>query len=219
MEQEKENLNSPKKSMYIALVVGAVFLAVIMYQQATNFSSKTFVVNLEKAREQKDLRFRNDPNSPIPKGDREAFEGLMYFPAKEKFRVKAELIATPNPDTVNLLTTTGKPRKMLDAGVITFSIEEKAYKLTAFEYLDEAEPTLFVPFTDETTGHFTYGGGRYLDIPKKENLFIDFNEAYNPYCVYNEDFSCPIPPRENHLGLAIKVGERNYEPEKRKVRP
>ncbi len=57
---------------------------------------------------------------------------------------------------------------------------------------------LFVPFTDQTSGEETYGGGRYivLDIPEGNELVVDFNMAYNPFCVYSPDHSCPIPPLE-----------------------
>lgn len=71
---------------------------------------------------------------------------------------------------------------------------------------------LFIPFYNETSGDETYGGGRYLvlDIPNNDELVLDFNMAYNPYCVYNPDHSCPIPPRENYLDFKVEVGELMY---------
>ena len=71
---------------------------------------------------------------------------------------------------------------------------------------------LFLPFIDDTNGNESYGGGRYinLDIPQVDNLIIDFNSAFNPYCVYDEKYSCPIVPRENYLPLEIKAGVMNF---------
>jgi len=204
------SVNSPKKSMYIALMVGALFLAVIIFQQANTFTSQSYINEIEELRDQKDLRFKNDPKSPIPKSQKATFKGLSYYPVKEKFKVEAKIIAPKGPekkDTLKLLTTTGDFRPFLAVGKVGFKIDEKPFTLTAYEYLETEEPTLFVPFTDETTGEFTYGGGRYLDVPLQENLVLDFNQAYNPYCVYNEEFSCPIPPRENHLDIRILAGE------------
>jgi uncharacterized protein (DUF1684 family) len=74
---------------------------------------------------------------------------------------------------------------------------------------------LFLPFKDDTNGVETYGGGRYMDVRistvKDGKIILNFNKAYNPYCAYNEGFNCPIPPQENHLNIAIRAGERNFE--------
>ena len=71
---------------------------------------------------------------------------------------------------------------------------------------------LFLPFTDPTNGVTTYGGGRYLDlmIPATKVVQLDFNKAYNPYCAYSGNYSCPIPPEENHLEIEIKAGVKKY---------
>ena len=70
---------------------------------------------------------------------------------------------------------------------------------------------LFLPFQDETSGRETYGAGRYLEVPVLEDgqLLLDFNYAYHPFCAYNPGYSCPIPPFENRLPVAIRAGERN----------
>jgi uncharacterized protein (DUF1684 family) len=72
---------------------------------------------------------------------------------------------------------------------------------------------LFLAFGDETSARETYGAGRYLDVqkvPGSKTITLDFNKAYNPYCAYNETFSCPLPPQENLLQVAIKAGEQTY---------
>jgi len=75
------------------------------------------------------------------------------------------------------------------------------------------EDYLFLPFLDDTNGNTTYGGGRYVDlrIPKNDTITIDFNTAYSPYCAYNENYSCPIVPRENYLDIKVKAGVMSFE--------
>ena len=70
---------------------------------------------------------------------------------------------------------------------------------------------MFIPFRDATSGKETYGAGRYIDMAESEQYVIDFNTAYNPFCVYNENYSCPIPPKENWLAVEIKAGEKNFK--------
>ena len=71
---------------------------------------------------------------------------------------------------------------------------------------------LFLPFLDDTNGMSSYGGGRYLDlqIPTSDSLWLDFNRAYNPYCAYNERYSCPIVPRDNYIPIRVTAGVKRY---------
>ena len=66
---------------------------------------------------------------------------------------------------------------------------------------------------DKTNGKESYGGGRYLDleIPEDKIIILDFNKAYNPYCAYSDRYSCPIPPIENHLDVAINAGFKAFK--------
>ena len=82
-------------------------------------------------------------------------------------------------------------------------------------YKSEEQDALFLPFADQTTGSESYGAGRYLD-PEEEadgTIPLDFNLAYNPYCAYNEQWSCPLPPRENRLAVRIEAGEMKFHEE------
>ena len=88
------------------------------------------------------------------------------------------------------------------------------YKRTdGFEDKDEYKDYLFLPFTDLTNGDTTYGGGRYIDmrIPEKNTIILDFNQSYNPYCAYGGNYSCPIPPAENNLDIAITAGVKKFK--------
>jgi uncharacterized protein (DUF1684 family) len=100
-------------------------------------------------------------------------------------------------------------------GELAFSLNGKEFKLNIYQNLglinkEGYEDYLFLPFLDETNGIESYGGGRYVDarIPEGATMIIDFNKAYNPYCAYNHKYSCPIPPKENHLDIKVLAGVR-----------
>ena len=108
-------------------------------------------------------------------------------------------------------TSTGEKQTYVRAGKITFQVEGAAAEL--YLYSSEDPHQLFLPFRDATSGKETYGAGRYLDVELNEDgtVQVDFNYAYNPYCAYNEDWSCPIPPVANWLEVPIAAGEMAYE--------
>jgi uncharacterized protein (DUF1684 family) len=82
--------------------------------------------------------------------------------------------------------------------------------LTAL-YESDAGHDLFLPFRDATSGKESYGAGRYLDLhAHRDEVEIDFNYAYNPYCAYNPEWNCPLPPAENWLQVPIRAGEKAF---------
>jgi uncharacterized protein (DUF1684 family) len=171
---------------------------------------------LESARKKKDLYFRSDENSPIPSKDRAGFKGLNYFPENSGLRFQVRLIRYSHPEPVRLGTNTGEIRDALRYGYISFQIPGKTYQLQAYRTMEDIQSggkNLFVPFRDTTAGKETYGTGRYLDFEENTSgLYdLDFNRAYNPYCAYANSYSCPLPPPENHLGIAIEAGEKVYK--------
>ncbi len=109
-------------------------------------------------------------------------------------------------------TTTDQRPKYLVYAIAIFEINEEEYHLNIYKSysssIPEYEDYLFLPFTDETSGNETYGGGRFIDlrIVEGSEMVIDFNQAYNPYCAYNHGYSCPIPPKDNHLKMRIEAG-------------
>ena len=114
-----------------------------------------------------------------------------------------------------LPTSDGKEKKYLEHAYAEFELDGIVNKLLIME-ITEAGPyrgTLYLAFADETSAHETYGAGRYLDlkkVPGASSILLDFNKAYNPYCAYSDSFSCPFPPKENILKVAIKAGEKSY---------
>lgn len=173
---------------------------------------------LAEFRRSKDAFFATSPQSPIPHEERhDGFAGLSYYPADVAMRVEAEVEPFENPDVVELATSTGEIRPQLRYAELRFRLGDRDLKLIGFaEPHEHHTHELFVPFRDATSGRETYGAGRYLEIavdhgPSGEMAVLDFNVAYSPYCAYSPYYSCPVPPAENTLPVAITAGERNYE--------
>ncbi len=177
---------------------------------------QSYVAELQSYRAEKNSFLKTSSASPIRRAERSSFNGLKYYDFDVKFVVRATLDRNENPTPMTIPTTTGTNRSAIKYGYLKFSLNGKTHRLGVYKFTDRtdksAKPSLFVPFTDSTSGHDTYGAGRYLDLEENESgeYIVDFNYAYNPYCAYNEDYSCPIPPRENRLAASIIAGEKLY---------
>ncbi|MFT4062406.1 MAG: DUF1684 domain-containing protein [Edaphocola sp.] len=147
---------------------------------------------------------------------------ICFFEANEQYRVKAKITLLDNEPVFQMPTASGKTKDAQKVAVLEFAINGKPLKLYAYQLIKlrekpETAGELFVPFTDNTNGRSSYGGGRYIDLNlrniKDGSITIDFNRAYNPYCAFTTGYNCPIPPKENYLNTKIKAGEK-YLPEK-----
>ncbi len=176
---------------------------------------------LEAKRDEKDRFFAEHPQSPIPPDDREAFDGLGYFEPDPAYRVQAMVTAHDEPAVVLMETTSGREMRYLRVATLEFELarEEEgltdgSYELAAYQLESPNDEPLFVPFRDKTTGQQSYRGGRYMELsPEREladsdEIVLDFNLAYTPFCAYSDTFDCPLPPEENWLEVAVPVGER-----------
>ena len=155
-----------------------------------------------------------DSGSPVPENRRAAFPALVYFLIDEAYRVPAELRVVRGEEVMEMPTSTGLRRMMRRIGTLEFTLKGGRQSLTAFaEANDNDLRRLFVPFGDLTNGAETYQGGRYLDLDRTATGIydLDFNRAYNPFCVFNASYDCPIPPRENRLGIPVRAGEKMPE--------
>jgi uncharacterized protein len=175
--------------------------------------AQPYEATVAEHRKTKDLIFRTDPvNSPIPAGERATFPGLVYFPVDPAYHVPASLSEDRNapPVIIELTTSGGTIDRMTRVGVLTFRLPSGVHTLAAFATDADGLRRLFVPFGDLTNRVETYGGGRYLNLDRTATgvYDLDFNLAYNPYCVYNINYTCPIPPPENRLQVSIRAGER-----------
>ena len=141
---------------------------------------------------------------------------MKYFATHEKYRVIADFSLTPDAYVFLMPTSTERVVEYRKYGIARFELDGKEYQLSiyqnqAFKDREGFEKHLFLPFKDLTNGQGSYGGGRYIDltIPEGETIILDFNKCYNPYCAYNGNYSCPIPPDENHLDVEIPAGVMN----------
>ena len=158
----------------------------------------------------KDEYFRLAPDSPVPAEERDGFTGLAYYEVDPAYRLDG-LVLGPykggEPEAFDMATSSDDLRRAWRAGTFAFSLDGRALTLVAY---DLGGGELFVPFLDATSGTESYGAGRYLDVePELDGSFtLDFNLAYQPYCAYSPEFSCPLTPPENRLAVRIEAGER-----------
>lgn len=188
---------------------------------------------LQQFRRQKDAYFRTSSMAPIPENERATFQGLKYYPPFFALRIVAPVERLPAGDVVTMATTDGQSRQFERYAILKFTVEDQPCQLTAYRAINDAHApdgvedaaaaqSLFIPFRDALAGTQTYGAGRYLDVEEEHTgsdgnggalVILDFNLAYNPYCAYNDAYSCPVTPTENTLQVAIRAGERVYHEE------
>lgn len=162
--------------------------------------------------------FKDASKSPLKDKDRKKFEGLDFYAFDSTYVVKAKLMRTPDAKPFKMKTTTERRPDYVQYGVVTFNLKGKEYALSIYQNLglleeEGYEDYLFLPFLDNTNGSGSYPGGRYTEarIPDGDTILIDFNTAYNPYCAYNDKYSCPIVPRENYVSTEIEAGVKAFK--------
>ena len=162
--------------------------------------------------------FKDATKSPLKDKDRKDFTGLDFYKFDSTYVVTAKLTRTPDAKPFKMKTTTERRPDYVQYGVVTFNLKGKEYQLNIYQNLglldqEGYEDYLFLPFLDNTNGNGSYSGGRYTEarIPEGDTIVIDFNTAYNPYCAYNERYSCPIVPRANYLDLEIEAGVKAFK--------
>lgn len=161
--------------------------------------------------------FLDEPRAPVKVQDT-AF--LQFYAPDPAWRVSARFERSPDAAPFDMGTYSGQTARYVQYGTLQFSIGGKTQTLRVYQNLRLAGVAgyadyLFLPFKDHTNGETTYGGGRYLDfrtgdIGTDGSMTLDFNKAYNPYCAYSDGYSCPIPPKENHLEMEVPVGEKLF---------
>lgn len=160
-------------------------------------------------RHRRDHFFAEHPHSPLDDEQRARFQGLTYFPEREDlaFVLPVDESGEGIGERIEMATTDGKTKPFIRSGRISFEVDGEPVTLTLFR--DAEQGGLFIPFRDALSGTETYEFGRYLEpqLQPDGRLEVDFNYAYNPFCAYGEGWSCPIPPTENDLSLAIRAGE------------
>lgn len=178
--------------------------------QCSEEKAKSFQNQLNK-------EYADAKESPLKKSDLEHFTALDFYEVTMDFCVEAKLVKTPNEKPFKMKTSGDRKPLYVKYGELLFSLSGKECKLNVYRNIELSKQEkfknhLFLPFTDLTSGVQSYGGGRYIDLEAtdKEIITIDFNQAYNPYCAYNEGYSCPIPPKENDLLVEVKAGVKKF---------
>lgn len=199
------------------ITIGIVLIAVVMiyYSFSGNETSEAYVASIQKMREEKDHTMRTGSDSPFANDSLHTFTGLKYYPVDAAYRIQATLTPIENKKAITLPTSDEKQKSYLEYAYAEFEMQGQRNKLLILEIMDIGpyRGTLFLAFADQTSAVETYGAGRYLDIkkvPGSTSITLDFNEAYNPYCAYNDHYSCPFPPQENILNVRIEAGEKVY---------
>jgi uncharacterized protein (DUF1684 family) len=162
--------------------------------------------SLAEFRRQKDEFFKHDPQSPLTREQKRKFTGLSYFPENPALRFDVEVEPFEAQETIEMQTTTGDVQVYRRYGRFHFQVDGQDAALTIYSN----EYGYFLPFVDSLANQETYPAGRYLEPEPLANgkFMVDFNLAYNPYCAYNERWSCPLTPFENRLKVPIRAGEK-----------
>ena len=172
-----------------------------------------YITEIREFQEELNAEYSNPEKSPLLKKDLKKFKGHDFYPIDSAFRVKATFTRAVNAIPFQMKTTTSRLPVYEKYGEARFQLNEKSFTLTIYQNhglreTEEYKNHLFLPYTDLTNGENTYGGGRFIDlqIPEGDSIVIDFNKSYNPFCAYNHNYSCPIPPQENDLQTKIEAG-------------
>ncbi|MFY0603195.1 MAG: DUF1684 domain-containing protein [Flavobacteriaceae bacterium] len=198
-----------------------ITLVSLLFIFSCNSQDKRALVGETAYQQKENARFKDASTSPLKKKDLKNFKGLDFFPVDSSYIVTASLERTPDAPVFEMATTTERKPLYRQYGVLTFTLQGKQLQLSLYRSQDEARDEkykdyLFLPFTDGTSGEESYGGGRYMDvflsnITKDNTIVLNFNNTYNPYCAYNDKYSCPITPRKNHLLIPIKAGVKGFK--------
>jgi len=167
------------------------------------------VNDLDKFRAEKDDFFGHHPQSPLAPEQKSNFSGLKYFPENRSLRLEVEADLLNDTQPIQMQTTTGGTQVYFRHAKFKFEVAGQETELTIYR----ADYGYFLPFVDSLAGRETYPAGRYLEPEELPDgrFLVDFNIAYNPYCAYNEMWSCPITPAENRIKVPIHAGEKIFE--------
>lgn len=194
---------------------------IILFFLTTTAAAQNFTAALAEHRENYKTAFIKSQNSPLKESD---LIHLHFFEADSNYQITADVNLLVDQKPFQMPTYDGTSKEFIRYAKVNFKLNGKDLALTLYRNINlMSNPlyrtSLFLPFTDESTGVTTYGGGRYIDLDIKDiddkKIIIDFNKAYNPYCAYSDGYRCPIPPEENDMAISILAGEKNYTGEKK----
>jgi hypothetical protein len=198
-----------------------ITLFLLLLISSCNSQDKRPLIGDTEYQQKLNASYKDASKSPLKSKDLKNFKGLNFFMVDSTFIVIAKLTKTTNAPTFEMVTTTDRKPLYKEYGMLNFTLKGKDFELTIYQSQDEVSDEkykdyLFLPFTDDTSGEDSYGGGRYMDVMTTDEdpdgtIKLNFNNTYNPYCAYNEKYSCPLSPRKNHLDIEIKAGIKVFE--------
>ena len=190
----------------------SLFLFLISISHFSKAQS-TYEKEIKEYQEALNEEYRNPEETSLSVKDLKKFKKHKFFPIDPSYKVEAQLTRMEKPQLFRMKTSSARMADYKIYAIAEFELNGKKYALNIYQsqqLLDSEEykDYLFLPFTDQTNGKDSYGGGRYigLSIPQGNKIIIDFNKAYNPYCAYSDKYSYPIPPRENDLNVRVEAG-------------
>lgn len=196
---------------FSGIAVGIILITFFSIRSFQPAETEFAACNVVAFRQVKNQMLRQQVGSPFYQDP--DFDSLRYFPPKAEARYKVEIQPIPEGDELDLLPD--RPGYSSHRIAFRAILKKELWSDTLFVLKDLEEPSdsvYFIPFSDESNGKETYGGGRYLDLIIKpgQPVYLDFNLAYNPYCAYKSEFVCARIPGMNRLGVSILAGEKNY---------
>lgn len=193
-----------------------ILLGVLSFS-CQNEEDKIYISEIEQQRFEKNQEYSDSLKSPLNPIHLAEFNGLEYFEVDPDFNIEGTLELTPEEKPFEMYTSTNRLPVYRKYGNFHFKVKGKDFVLGVFQNMDIIDDSvqknyLFIPFQDLTSSKEAYGGGRYIDIqiPETDKVMVDFNLAYNPYCAYDDKWSCVIPPPENFLEVKILAGEKKF---------
>lgn len=189
-----------------------LFLACIVVLFSCGKSKIKSSETIDQKRANKIAEFIDPNKSPLDAEELKTFKGITFFPFDENYKVKATLVKMTDMPEFDMPHSLNRTYKYQKFGEVNFVLFEKKFTLPIYtnDRLKK-DSSLFFSFTDLTNGKQTYGGGKYIDVHFdgiSNEIEIDFNESYFPYCAYSQRYSCPIVPSENHIDLEVLAGEK-----------
>ncbi|GHB41400.1 DUF1684 domain-containing protein [Mongoliitalea lutea] len=197
----------------ITIGVLAVIAIAFVYMLKFVSNDDVYVENIERERDKQYKYLRFNAESPLTEDQKKALGELDFFPIDPSYRIRAKMVPVEDRKMLEIPMTDGSVEKYLKHSYAEFQIQGQQVRLLLLQASRETDKrNFFLAFADATSGESTYGAGRYLNLKQdgKNSITIDFNLAYNPYCAYNPEYACPLPPRENILEIAIEAGEKDY---------
>ena len=202
----------PTTVLTYVVIVAVILIAVFsLFTADAPEVESNYIEEIKTHRHQVDSFMRTNKKSPFIEQN-VAFQQLKYFEIDETFKVRASVEPTEDGKIYNLKTSDDKTQTFQDVAILHFDILNSHQDLTLLQ--SAIDGSFFLSFYDESSAITTYGAGRYLEIDYKKGMqqvVLDFNKAYNPYCAYTDGYSCPVPPPENSISIPINAGEKNYE--------